>query len=442
MGTSLNWTYTTELSVALLNSSGQGVDFFKTSQDPTSPPAGTTWSGPGFVRPGSVYYYYRISTTDNNSSADWAFTYGSSGSYTWFMLNPGQSFPSGVTLGYISARADSLSIGGGNASLIRFKYDAGSLLTSGIYVDTFQITHNAKGTASPLTVVCTLVVKSNIPVLIPYQPDPTVNGKPLLRWHPVTSASAYIIEIAQTPSFSNLQVIQQSLDTFFLPLVPLPLGDIYWWVRSDLNARPSLASHFFIQNDSIPVLIPIQPDTIAPLAGTMFTWHRSIGAVSYKIEILKIDSVVPQTTVITFANDTFYRQAVPLQSGRYVWTVSADFDYNRFSYPDTFWVKFVTGKLAEIHSRIPIVFGLRTYTSAGRLIISCAVPQHAVQALRPVTIDMFDVSGRLINKTFDGMLAAGYYQFTVPVEHIASGMYFCRMRSMNEQRLTPVYLKK
>jgi hypothetical protein len=213
-------------------------------------------------------------------------------------------------------------------------------------------------------------------------------------------------------------------------------------VRSDLNARPSLASHFFIQNDSIPVLIPIQPDTIAPLAGTMFTWHRSIGAVSYKIEIFKIDSVVPQTTVITFANDTFYRQAVPLQSGRYVWTVSADFDYNRFSYPDTFWVKFVTGKLAEIHSRIPIVFGLRTYTSAGRLIISCAVPQHAVQALRPVTIDMFDVSGRLINKTFDGMLAAGYYQFTVPVEHIASGMYFCRMRSMNEQRLTPVYLKK
>jgi hypothetical protein len=122
--------------------------------------------------------------------------------------------------------------------------------------------------------------------------------------------------------------------------------------------------------------------------------------------------------------------------------VSADFDYNRLSYPDTFWVKTQTGTASIAKSKLPTVFALKASVSAGRIVFSCAVPQHAAQALRPVTIDIFDVRGRLINKVFDGMLAAGYYQFAVPVEHIASGMYVCRMRSLNEQKLTPVYMKK
>ncbi|HMD69106.1 MAG TPA: choice-of-anchor J domain-containing protein [Chitinivibrionales bacterium] len=442
IGSILGWTSTTDLSVSLLNASGQGVDFFKISLDPSAPPAGTTWLGAGYVRSGSMYYYYRMSTIDNNTAADWTSTSNASG-YYWFTLNPGQSFSSGATPpGYISARADSLSIAGGSSALIRFRYDATSLLTSGVFIDTFQIAHNAKNLPSPITVICTLTVTSNIPVLIPYQPDPTINRKPLLQWHPVASASAYIIEIAQTSSFTTLQVIQQTQDTSFQPLVPLPLGDIFWRVRSDVNTRPSLPDHFFIQNDSIPVLIPLQPDTIVSQAGTMFTWYHSAGATSYRIQIYKTDSVVPQPVVITFTTDTFYRQAVPLQSGRYVWMVSANFDYTRLSYPDTFWVKSPTGIPSEIQSKHPLVFALRTYSSAGRLIISCAIPQYAAQALRPVAVDLFDVRGRLVGKVFDGMLAAGYYQFVVPEEHLASGMYLCRMRSVNEQKLTPVFMKK
>ena len=440
LGIGVSWVETTNLSVALLNASGQGVDFFKTLGNGDIAPAGTSWTGSGVSLLG--YGYYRLTTTDNNTAADWS-TRTTMSTYSWCVPNPGQSITSGGTAGgYISARADSLTVNAGQSSTIRFKYDASSLMTSGIFIDTFQITHNAKTVASPITVVCTLVVRSNIPVLVPYVPDPTTNRKPALAWHPVATASAYIIEIAQTPAFTSLQVIQQTQDTFFLPLVNLPLGDIYWRVRSDLNAKPSLADHFFIQNDSIPVLIPIQPDTIISQAGTLFTWHKSAGATSYKIQIFKTDSAVSQPTVITFTNDTFYRQAVPLLSGRYVWMVSADFDYNRLSYPDTFWVKTQTGTASIAKSKLPTVFALKASVSAGRIVLSCAVPQHAAQALRPVTIDMFDVRGRLINKVFDGMLAAGYYQFAVPVEHIASGMYVCRMRSLNEQKLTPVYMKK
>ncbi|HUI93122.1 MAG TPA: lamin tail domain-containing protein [Chitinivibrionales bacterium] len=439
IGSVINWTYTSEMSVSLVNSSGQGVDFFKTSMDPTLPPSGTTWAGSGFVRPGSVYYYYRTSTVDNNSAADWAYSIGG---YYWFVLNPGQTLGPDVQTGYISASADSLTLGAGSSSLIRFKYDASSLMTSGIFIDTFKITHNAKTIASPITVVCTLVVKSNIPVLIPYQPDPTINRKPLLQWHPVASASAYIVEVSQTSSFASLQLIQQTQDTFFQPLMNLPLGDVYWRVRCDLNAKPSLPDYFFIQNDSIPVLIPIIPDTVTSQAGMMFTWHKATGATSYKIQIYKTDTIIPQPIVITFAADTFYQQLVPLASGRYVWTVSANFDYNRLSYPDTFWVKPVSKTVEITRSKLPTVLSIRAFASSGRVMLSIAVPQRASLAVRPVSVDLFDVRGRLIGRVFDGMLAAGYYQFAVQAQRLASGMYVCRMQSLNEQLLTSVYVKK
>jgi hypothetical protein len=86
-GSYVGWGSSTEFSVSLLNASGQGVDFFKTSVDQTNPPAGTSWSGTGFWRSGSVYDYYRMSIVDNNTAADWAGSSFSS-SYTWLQLNP------------------------------------------------------------------------------------------------------------------------------------------------------------------------------------------------------------------------------------------------------------------------------------------------------------------------------------------------------------------
>jgi hypothetical protein len=86
---------------------------------------------------------------------------------------------------------------------------------------------NAKTVSSPITIICTLSVQSNIPDLIPYTPDPTTNRKPKLMWYKVSSATAYILEVSQGSAFSNLLIIQQTTDTFFLPLTDFPLGTIY-----------------------------------------------------------------------------------------------------------------------------------------------------------------------------------------------------------------------
>ena len=438
IGLEIGWGGGTQLSVSLLNASAQGVDFFKTSGDATTPPAGTTWSGSGYVPTGSEYTYYRTGVVDNNNAGDWASTTSS----TPGTLNPGQNFSIGVTTGYITATQDSFHINAGQGSAIRFKYDATSLMTSGIYIDTFQIIENSKNVASPITVICTLIVKSNIPVIIPYQPDPTINRRPVLSWHPVVSASVYTLEVSQTSSFSTLQIMQQTADTSFSPLADFPLGTIYWRVRCNLSPRTSLPDDFYIQSDSIPLLIPIVPDTLGMQTSTLFSWHRSTGATTYRIMIYDIDSTVPQPVVLTYVTDTFYLHGITLQTGRYRWTVSANFDYNRTAYPDTFWVKIPPAVLPGEKSMLPKAYALKAYAASGGMRISCAIPRQPSGRACAVTIDMFDIRGKMVRLIYSGTLEAGYHQLPASVENVASGIYYCRMRAGSQQKTVPLYLKK
>jgi hypothetical protein len=440
VGTVLNWSYSTDLSVSLVNASGLGVDFFKTSGDAANPPSGTTWTGPGVYRYSSTYNYYRTTIADSNSAGGWVAATSSSYSYP-YVLNPGQSFLTPVSIGYITVRSDSLSLGAAQTSSIRFKYDASSLMKAGIFIDTFQIIHNAKNLKSPVAIICTLTVRSNIPDIIPVKPNPTVQRKPTLKWHPVVNASAYTVEISQGPSFSTLWVIQQTADTAFTSILNFPLGDIYWRVRCDLNQKASLPDHFYIQNDSIPVIIPM-PDSIVQQSNLKFRWYKSTGATSYKISLTRIDTLPQQQVIITFATDTFYVDAAMITKGLYTWTVSSNFDYTRFSYPDTFRVTLPIAVIPRFQAKLPTAFGVSAYEVAGGLRIMCAVPARAEGMSPNVSLDLFDVRGKLVRKIYNGVLLPGYHQFPIVSQQAASGVYYCRMRAGTVQKMAPVYLKK
>ena len=439
-GSSMNWTYTSDLSISLINSSGQGVDFFKTSGDPSNPPSGTTWIGAGVIHTSSVYDYYRSSTIDNNSAADWYTSTSSIG--TSYSLNPGEYFQTPYTTGYITASADSLTLGPLHAASIHFRYDASSLVTAGVYIDTFQIMHNAKNIRSPVVVVCTMTVKSNIPSLVPYLPDPTIQRKPKLVWHPVASATAYTIQISQYSNFSSDLAKQQTTDTTFTPLVNLPLGNIYWHVECDLNPRYSPTDNFFIQSDSVPLVIPVTPDTIVQQTGLVFKWHHATGATSYKIWLNRIDTIMADPLIIAPASDTSFTDAAQLTKGVYVWYVAANTNFNSLSYPDTFVVVTSNGVIARNQANLPKSYGLSVINAAGCLRITAAIPKLATGQSPVVSIDLFDVRGALVRKVYSGVCAPGYYQFPVVTQNIASGVYYLRMRAGSMQKLAPVYLKR
>ena len=430
--TTIGWVTTSNMSVALLNSSGTGVDFFKTSGSSTTPPSGTTWIGSGVTY--GYGNYYRNTLADNNTAADWVY----SSTYTQCAVNPGQPGTTPVAPGYITVFTDSLQVFPGNTAEINFKYDASSLMTSGQFIDTFQIIHNAKTVSSPITVICTLSVQSNIPDLIPYTPDPTTNRKPQLTWHKVPSATAYILEVSQGSSFANLLIIQQTTDTFFLPLTDFPLGTIYWRVRSNLNAKPSQPDQFYIQSDSIPILIPIKPDTISGKPTTTFSWYKTTGATSYKLQVTRVDTTVPQTLVLTYATDTIYNCIITIPTGKYVWTVAADGDAAKTSYPDTFWVAGAAVSGNDFRSFAPGELSFKVVNATGMVWAQCGLPR----AVSDLSVDLFDINGKLVRRVSAGKMTAGYHRIVLTQSALASGVYCFRLRSSLGSKSVQVFIKR
>ncbi|HMD68566.1 MAG TPA: LamG-like jellyroll fold domain-containing protein [Chitinivibrionales bacterium] len=170
-------------------------------------------------------------------------------------------------------------------------------------------------------------------VLIPVTPDPTIERRPRLTWHNVSAAKQYALIIADNIAFSGPIVSIQLSDTSFLPLSDLPIGTIYWEVKSDTSLRFATSS-FTIQPDSIPLLYRFNGATVSQTR-PVFRWHPVSSATSYTLQV---------DTVVGFANpvyimptpDTTFVPLIDLTAGgTYYWRVSCSRNASLFSPEDT-----------------------------------------------------------------------------------------------------------
>jgi Concanavalin A-like lectin/glucanases superfamily/FlgD Ig-like domain len=177
-----------------------------------------------------------------------------------------------------------------------------------------------------------------IPILIPYVPNPTINRNPQVSWYSVKSSTSYTIQIDTTPVFTSPLVVNPVSDTHYMPLVNLPVAEIYWRVKSNLSSTYSLTDSFTIQNDSIPFIIKMFPDT-QHNARPAFYWHPGVGASSYRIQIDTTGNFLDPYISVPVA-DTVYKPTVDIKEGRIFWRVSANAVTGRYSAVDTFWIRY------------------------------------------------------------------------------------------------------
>jgi hypothetical protein len=131
-----------------------------------------------------------------------------------------------------------------------------------------------------------------------------------------------------------------------MPLTKLPVGKIFWRVKSDIGNQYSLIDSITILNDSIPFLISMSPDTLSNTKPT-FMWFSAAGASSYKIQI-DTSNGFSNPYISVPVSDTVYVPSANLPNGKIFWRVSANTNPNEFSQIDSFVVT-TTGIIFKSH---------------------------------------------------------------------------------------------
>jgi hypothetical protein len=175
-----------------------------------------------------------------------------------------------------------------------------------------------------------------IPIAQHYVPNPTRNRKPSLTWNNVNDTTTYTIQVATNPSFI-LPFIQTMLtNTVYTPTTDLPIGSIYWRVKSGMNDRYSAPDTFLILSDSVPLPISFVPDS-QNNRKPVFQWLSAVGASSYRIQIDTLGNF--SAPLITLpVSDTFYTPTVDLPYGRIYWRVSAGLAGRNYSSANSFLI--------------------------------------------------------------------------------------------------------
>ena len=247
-----------------------------------------------------------------------------------------------------------------------------------------------------------IVQDSSVPAIIHYSPDPTYARRPLLTWHPGKGAASYSIQINTTPVFTTPLIADSVSDTTYTPAVDLPLGAICWHVMSKGGRQYSVPDTFTIISDSVPVLIPVKPDT-QPTSRPRFTWYPASAAPSYLLQVdLAGNFATPYFS--TTLTDTTYLMTSDLPIGKMFWRVGAVYSATtRYSTIDTFWIQ-LTGVCPGI-TKADRLSGPVTFNQLGRG-ISITYP-----AEKPCifSLDIFTLTGSRIVTAGRGNVPSGIH---------------------------------
>jgi hypothetical protein len=263
-----------------------------------------------------------------------------------------------------------------------------------------------------------------IPMLITYEPNPTIERKPALTWHSVENASAYHIMIDNNSDFSSAEVSLAVVDTFFTPLSDLPYGMIYWKVKSDVYDEYSPASTFYIQPDTIPFLYAFNGAATSNKRPE-FMWIPVSSASTYKIQIdtsLSFSSPVVSIEV----GDTSFTPLSDLKNDMYYWRVSCGLDFNAFSQVDSILIDTTVG-FEEDNDKIEEVL-LSTdpnpFNPSTRIIYQLPSPQS-------VRLDIYNVRGEKIQTLANSFKTTGRHTIYWNSQNRSSGIYYFKLTAGN-----------
>ena len=116
----------------------------------------------------------------------------------------------------------------------------------------------------------------DVPILIPYAPDPTGDITPVLAWNRVLGAGCYHLQVAADSAFVNILLDQSVIAlTSYVVQELLPYGDIYWRVSSvdeqGNESAFSIIDHFLIIEDTDSPSVTLSYSASSPVSAGFVT---------------------------------------------------------------------------------------------------------------------------------------------------------------------------
>ncbi len=281
-----------------------------------------------------------------------------------------------------------------------------------------KIYWRVRGDDSEYSKVNTFYIKDKrIPTLIPYQPKITLDTLPQLRWHAVPSATSYTIAIFDT---SNTPIVSVPVsDTTYKPTVPLPVGKIYWHVKSNLVETWSKIDRFTIQSTAVPFLIRYNGEKVMTFQ-PQFKWHPVDSATTYKILLAKNIGFIGATTVPL--TDTTYTPVVNLADGTWYWKVSCSINLEAYSPLDSVIIDSNT-------------ISIQTTSIGNAQKINMTTMHNAVKITSPakiIAMHIFDIQGRRIHSLEGKNKNSIVWNYTNRYgTRFSNGMYVFRVLTSN-----------
>ncbi|HEY9167164.1 MAG TPA: T9SS type A sorting domain-containing protein [Candidatus Kryptonia bacterium] len=301
------------------------------------------------------------------------------------------------------------------------QYSSGSTLNGGYELiprDTTDITHIH---ISPLAVLPDNGAQ--------YQRADTL----LFKWSKTPLATKYLFQLSTSSTFGTYVVADSSVTDTTRKVVGLTHLTKYYWRVCAYNVS---VFGDFSTIDSVTTIVaaPAAPVLATPLGTsgeprrTTFTWHKSVNAVSYHLQVAS-DSTFTTVVFDTTLADTSKKLGAPLASTtKYYWHVSASDTGGTSAYSTR--ASYTTGTGIDAVNEpngVPKEFALlQNYPNPFNpsTIIRYDIPKSAY-----VKVTIYDVLGRVVANLVDGMQTANSYTITWSPAGLSSGIYFCRIQA-------------
>ena len=254
-----------------------------------------------------------------------------------------------------------------------------------------------------------------------------------VSWHHSSLYTAYRLQVASDPQFSNLLVDASGISDSFYVVTDMAGQQAYYWRAKTSNAAGSSS---FSQAFSFTTGFPVVPVLAGPPGGatnipldTMLTWHMTDQADGYQIQFARSalfnDLYIVIDTVLYDAQDTTLMVNHLNPNTRYYWHVRAFNVLGSSDWSETWALR--TLNVSALEDLVSTSLNYELGQNYPNPFNPVSMIPYSISKPGLVSIRVYDILGREVATLVNRYLPAGRYEVQFDASRLPSGVYIYQL---------------